>query len=158
MFTPPPTPAGTTSSLSAGGDQLSAMTKLLESGLPRLAQAQPDAAAKLLPRVVHLLVPLLSAEQDGVRFNTSGALQSLVKECLTPQLVTAMQQQQPHQRMPPLQSLVAAVASSLGARYQEAWSLALPGKCSTHGLNGCPHAFGNPGSIWHDSRLALSSD
>lgn len=108
------------------------MTRLLESGLCRLAELQPDAASKLLPRVVHLVVPLLAAEQDGVRYNASGALQSLIKECLMPQLVIAMQQQRQQQSgLPPLQSLVAAVASSLGARYQEAWGLALPGEVLT---------------------------
>lgn len=107
------------------------MTRLLESGLCRLAELQPESAGKLLPRVVHLVVPLLAAEQDGVRYNASGALQSLLKECLTPQLVAAMQRQQQQASSsgpPALQSLVAAVASSLGARYQESWGLALPGE------------------------------
>lgn len=40
-----------------------------------------------------------------------------------------LQQQQKQQAggLSPLQSLVAAVAAALGARYQEAWGLALPG-------------------------------
>jgi hypothetical protein len=45
----------------AGGDQLSAMARLLESGLVRLCELAPEAAGKLLPKVVHLLVPLVSA-------------------------------------------------------------------------------------------------
>jgi hypothetical protein len=44
----------------AGGDQLSAMARLLESGLVRLCELAPEAAGKLLPKVVHLLVPLVS--------------------------------------------------------------------------------------------------
>lgn len=71
----------------------------------------------------------LSAEQDGVRYNASGALQSLLTNCATPSVMAAMVQQQQQQQkgaMAPLQSLVAAVASALGARYQEAWGLALP--------------------------------
>lgn len=73
----------------------------------------------------------LSAEQDGMRYNASGALQSFLNNCATPSVLAAMQQQQQQQQrggMSPLNSLVAAVASSLGARYQEAWGLALPGK------------------------------
>jgi hypothetical protein len=64
-----------------------------------------------------------------VRYNTSGALQSLLENCLTPSLVETLQQQGSSSRggMAPLTSLVAAVASGLGARYQEAWGLALPG-------------------------------
>jgi ribosomal RNA-processing protein 12 len=67
-----------------------------------------------------------------VRYNTSGALQSLLENCLTPSLVAALQQQGSSSSssrggMAPLTSLVAAVASGLGARYQEAWGLALPG-------------------------------
>jgi hypothetical protein len=74
----------------------------------------------------------LSAEQDGVRYNASGALQSLLDNCATPTVMAAMLQQQKQQQkqgggMSPLQSLVAAVAAALGARYQEAWGLALPG-------------------------------
>ncbi|WIA32410.1 hypothetical protein OEZ86_003236 [Tetradesmus obliquus] len=114
----------------AGGDQLSAMARLLESGLGRLSELASEAAGKLLPKVVHLLVPLLAAEQDGVRYNTSGALQSLLESCLSPSLVAALQQQggssSSRGGMSPLTSLVAAVASGLGARYQEAWGLALP--------------------------------
>jgi hypothetical protein len=45
----------------AGGDQLSAVARLLESGLMRLCELSPEAAGKLLPKVVHLLVPLVSA-------------------------------------------------------------------------------------------------
>lgn len=170
------------------------MARLLEGGLLRLAESEAPAdaaaAARLLPRVVHLMVPLvsslqcctgvvavllplkvlehsvwswctcaaapsewpayidcssdhvadslvcvslplqLSAEQDGVRYNASGALRSLLDNCATPTVMAAMQQQQQQQRggMSLLQSLVSAVAAALGARYQEAWGLALPGE------------------------------
>jgi ribosomal RNA-processing protein 12 len=65
-----------------------------------------------------------------VRYNASGALRSLLDNCATPTVMAAMQQQQQQQRggMSPLQSLVSAVAAALGARYQEAWGLALPGE------------------------------
>jgi hypothetical protein len=58
-------PAGPSSASSAGGgDQVSAMARLLEGGLLRLAEsdapADAAAAARLLPRVVHLMVPLVS--------------------------------------------------------------------------------------------------
>lgn len=51
-------------SSAGGGDQVSAMGRLLEGGLIRLADsdapADAAAAARLLPRVVHLMVPLVS--------------------------------------------------------------------------------------------------
>jgi hypothetical protein len=43
----------------AGSDQVSAMARLLEAGLCHLADLAPAAAAVLLPKVVHLLVPLV---------------------------------------------------------------------------------------------------
>lgn len=101
----------------------------------------PACLPALIPPCMHprphrtLSVPCrvlqLSAEQDGVRYNASGALQSLLNNCATPSVMAAMVQQQQQQQqhkggMAPLQSLVAAVASALGARYQEAWGLALP--------------------------------
>jgi ribosomal RNA-processing protein 12 len=79
------------------------------------------------------MVAQLSAEQDGVRYNASGALQSLLNNCATRTVVVAMQQQPQQGGMGPLQSLVAAVAAALGARYQEAWGLALPGKTGAGG-------------------------
>jgi hypothetical protein len=66
-----------------------------------------------------------------VRYNASGALRSLLDNCATPTVMAAMQQQQQQQQrggINPLQSLVSAVAAALGARYQEAWGLALPGE------------------------------
>jgi hypothetical protein len=59
-------PAGAGSGLggasgAAGGDQLSAMARLLEAGLGRLAELSAEAAGNLLPKVVHLLVPLVSS-------------------------------------------------------------------------------------------------
>jgi len=64
-----------------------------------------------------------------VRYGASGALQSLLNNCATPAVLAAMQQQQQQRGgLSPLQSLVSAVAAALGARYQEAWGIALPGR------------------------------
>lgn len=56
-------PSSNSSASAGGGDQISAMARLLEGGLLRLADsdgpADADAAARLLPRVVHLMVPLV---------------------------------------------------------------------------------------------------
>jgi hypothetical protein len=91
----------------------------------------PDYAAAAAAALNLILPKQLAAEQDGVRYNASGALQSLLESCLTPSLVAALQQQGSSSSsrggIAPLTSLVAAVASGLGARYQEAWGLALPG-------------------------------
>jgi hypothetical protein len=52
-------------------DVLLALCRLLEEGVLRLAGAEPAAAAPRLAATCHLLVPLLGAEQDGLRFSTS---------------------------------------------------------------------------------------
>jgi hypothetical protein len=103
-----------------------------------------------------------------VRYNTSGALQSLLENCLTPSLVAALQQQSSSSSsrggMAPLTSLVAAVASGLGARYQEAWGLALPGMlhvilqpdtcyvCVGAGM----HVHGRGRELWVGGRLSVN--
>lgn len=55
---------GSSAASAGGGDQVSAMARLLEGGLLRLAESEAPAdaaaAARLLPRVVHLMVPLVS--------------------------------------------------------------------------------------------------
>jgi hypothetical protein len=82
-------------------------------------------------RAVHLLVPQLAAEQDGVRFGTSQALRNIITDCLDDELIAAAARGAgkpplPGQQLPPVQSVVAAVVGALGARYEEAWHLALP--------------------------------
>jgi len=56
-------PSSSSSSAAGGGDQVAAMARLLEGGLLRLADSESPAdaaaAARLLPRVVHLMVPLV---------------------------------------------------------------------------------------------------
>ncbi len=80
---------------------------------------------------MHLLVPQLAAEQDGVRFGTSQALRNIITDCLDDELVAAAARGAgkpplPGQQLPPVQSVVAAVVGALGAHYEEAWHLALP--------------------------------
>lgn len=115
-------------------DGLLALVRLLEEGLPRLAEAEPLAAGPRLAAACHWLVPLLGAEHDGVRFEASQALQRLVREALPDGLLTAGGAGRSGQ--PPVVSVVAAVGSSMGARYQEAWPLALPGAGWARGRGG----------------------
>ncbi len=80
---------------------------------------------------MHLLVPQLAAEQDGVRFGTSQALRNIINDCLDDELIAAASRSAgkpplPGQQLPPVQSVVAAVVGALGARYEESWNLVLP--------------------------------
>ncbi|GFR52360.1 hypothetical protein Agub_g14918 [Astrephomene gubernaculifera] len=123
-----------TESLWVGGGRdpglLMALGRLLEGGFSRLAEVDPAACAARLPRAVHALVPQLAAEQDGVRYGTSQALRTLITDCLTADTVAAARRARPtgpsSSGPTPLASLVAAVASTLSARYQDAWGMALP--------------------------------
>ena len=90
----------------------------------------------MLPLLYYFSVPQLCAEQDGVRFGTSQALRNLIRDCVNAEMIAAAVSTAAKGKAPmggkaaapaPAASVVAAVASLLGARYQEAWSLALPG-------------------------------
>jgi ribosomal RNA-processing protein 12 len=84
----------------------------------------------------------LAAEQDGVRYGTSQALRALIRSCISEDMVVAavaarnLQQQQMEEGGPkgrpvpasPLQSVIVALASALGAQYREGWEHALPGE------------------------------
>lgn len=52
-------------------DTVLSLTRLVEGGFQRLAVADPKLAAARLPRALHVLLPQLAAEQDGVRVGTS---------------------------------------------------------------------------------------
>ena len=78
------------------------------------------------------LPPQLAASQEGVRHGASMALRNLVRGCIDEDMyVAAVAAGAPAARapQPPLVSVVAAVAASLGARYQEGWPLAITGAC-----------------------------
>lgn len=86
----------------------------------------------------------LGAEQDGTRLAASEALQSLLRAVLTPELTAALAAQRGAASgrlgAAPLPSIVAAVASVLGARFQEAWHLSLPGADGLcHAALQCPY-------------------
>ena len=89
----------------------------------------PSLAAARLPAAFHALVPQLVAEQEGVRFGTQQALKNLVHDCLNSDMVSTAVSQGTLRGggVAPAQSIVAAVASSLGARGQDGWTHALPG-------------------------------
>ncbi|KAJ9506030.1 hypothetical protein QJQ45_002495 [Haematococcus lacustris] len=114
-------------------DAILSLTRLLEGGFIRLAQADPGLCAARLARAVHALVPQLSAEQDGVRFGTSQALRNLLRGCVTAEMVTAAVEAArtqaggaKHQAAAPLQSVLVALTSGLGPQQHIGWDKALP--------------------------------
>ncbi|MEW5303887.1 MAG: hypothetical protein WDW36_006539 [Sanguina aurantia] len=109
-------------------DTVLSLTRLVEGGFQRLAVADSKLAAARLPRALHVLLPQLAAEQDGVRVGTSMALRSLLRSCIDADMVSngLAAMEGGATAAPPIRSVVAAVASSLGPRYQEGWVLAIP--------------------------------
>ncbi|GIL64267.1 hypothetical protein Vafri_18268 [Volvox africanus] len=119
--------------VSSGRDPglLTALGRMLEGGLAKLAEVDPAACAARLPRTVHALVPQLAAEQDGVRYGTFEVLRAIITDCLTPDVINAAKVTRGSAvgagaGPTALASLVAAVASALSAQYQDAWGMALP--------------------------------
>ncbi len=86
-----------------------------------------DNQGRSLPQTTQL-----AAEQDGVRYNTSQALVHLVRDGISDGMLTTSTQatdaRAGRHKPPALQSIIAAVASSISPRYQESWDMALPGK------------------------------
>ena len=95
----------------------------------RLHLEDPALCGLRLPQAFHALVPQLLAPQDGVRFGTQQALKNLINDCIDSDMMqAAVSRAAVSGGAPaPLQSIVAAVAGSLGARYQDAWTHSLPG-------------------------------
>ena len=95
----------------------------------RLHELDPVLCGARLPAVIGSLVPLLAAEQDGVRFASGQCLKNLLHRCVDPALVAtgvshvAMSGGKP----PAAAAIVAAVSTSLDARNEDAWDNALPG-------------------------------
>lgn len=90
-------------------------------------------ARERLPTVFHSLVPLLSAESEGVRFAAEQALKRLLTVCFTNKLVAAaaMQLQAGHAGPPPAAAaVVAAVSGALSPSAPQAWLSALSGEFS----------------------------
>ena len=89
-----------------------------------------------LPQAFHALLPQLAAEQEGVRFGTQQALKNLIHDCLDDAVInTAVSRGSLGAGAgapPPAQNVVAAVANMLTARYQDAWTNALPGELQGH--------------------------
>jgi ribosomal RNA-processing protein 12 len=73
---------------------------------------------------MHALIPLLSAEHEGVRLAASLSLRNLIASCV--ELDAAALRLTPGKGPSPLQKTIAAVEASLGAQYQEGWAGALP--------------------------------
>lgn len=82
-----------------------------------------------LPAAIGSLVPLLAAEQDGVRFASGQCLKNLLHHCVDPALVATgvSHAALPRGKPPAAAAIVAAVAASLDARNEDAWENALPG-------------------------------
>jgi ribosomal RNA-processing protein 12 len=130
-------------------DAALALIRLVEQAALRLAAVDFCAASAILPRVCHALVPLLASHQEGVRRAASFALcnvlasncvnESAIKDALTTE-------NPPRGRKPAsLQRVAAAIESSLGPQYSDAWEHALPVAAELIerlGLNGASLANG----------------
>lgn len=149
------TAAASGASSSSGNAQqqeaAAALSRALEAGLRRLGAAGEEPAAQaallaLLPRVVHALVAQLGSASEGVRWGAATALKELLRDLVGPPLIAAAAQRQAAAAAAgggasagrggglgsnPLSSVVVGVGAALGPRYMEAWSLALPGGCSS---------------------------
>lgn len=101
------------------------MTRVVQLGAIQLHATHAGVAAALLPKVFHGLVPQLAAEQDGVRHATSEALREIAAACIDEAMITAAITAASGAPSP-LQSVIAALGSALGPRFQESWGLALP--------------------------------
>ena len=98
----------------------------------KLAAADPAAAAAVLPRIVHALLPQLASHQDGVRRGTAYALRNIINAGLQESEVAAAVTAggKTGRKLSSVQRVVIAVESSLGPQYRDAWegSLTIAGE------------------------------
>lgn len=110
-------------------DTTVAAIRLLEDGFCRLATVEPDAAMERLPRAVHTLVPQLAMAHENVRYAAGMCLKNIINEFVSEAAVDAALAGGSGGKQPsPLHSVLAALESSLGPHYQDAWSGCLPGE------------------------------
>lgn len=95
-------------------------------------ELDPILCGARLPAAIGTLVPLLAAEQDGVRFASGQCLKNLLHHCVDPALVATgvSHVSMPRGKPPAAAAIVAAVSASLDARNEDAWDNALPGEPS----------------------------
>ena len=109
-------------------DTVNAFLRLAEGAVLRLRRLDPDLGWRSLPRVAQAVVPLLATESESVRFAAAASLKRLVHSGVTPDRVAAALEQRggggPGRS--PLESLVAALESTTGLRYQAAWDQTMP--------------------------------
>lgn len=134
-----------TTSKDAGGAL--GFINLMEAATGRLYEQDPAAGASILPHAVHALIPLLASQHDSIRMVTSTTLCDMLNQCVTPSDVAAAvsSAQSKERSASSLQRTIAAVESSLGPRYQDAWESCLPVAATTIevlGRNGAALAIG----------------
>ncbi|GMH32215.1 hypothetical protein BSKO_00049 [Bryopsis sp. KO-2023] len=124
-----------------------ALCGVLDRGYCKLYKVDKMVCYQELPSAIHHLTQQLAAEHDGVRYAAVQALTSVLANCLDESMVSLAVQSQPdgNKEVSPLVSVVAAVGSCLGPRYQDAQAMALPvvrGLIEKLGREGAPLAEG----------------
>lgn len=124
-----------------------AVLRLLETGVVKLAAMDPGAAAAVLPRVVHALVPQLASQHELLRRATATALCAIVSAGLQESEVAAAVSGlgMKGKKLSSVQRVMVAVEASLGPQYRDGWegSLAVAGEVLQRlGRRGAPLAHG----------------
>jgi hypothetical protein len=91
----------------------------------------PGHCSVRLPTAVHALVPQLAAEQEGVRLAAARCLESLIRTCVDSNAAAAavsLARSRLGGAPSAVENVAGAIERGLGARYQDAWSQALPGE------------------------------
>jgi ribosomal RNA-processing protein 12 len=98
---------------------------LLRRGIDKLTRIEPTAAASISAGVVSLMIPLLNSHQVGVRRTTVQGLKDVIAVALLNDNAKHQVLPLTHKRASPSRSVIAAIESTLGPQYQDAWELAL---------------------------------
>jgi ribosomal RNA-processing protein 12 len=114
---------------SAGADGPLALVRLVEVGLRSLAERDPAAAARRLPRAAHALVAQLGARQDGVRHGAREVLAGLLSDAavVSDSMVADGARAAARGGGPPspLAGVIAALVLALRPAAAESWGLAI---------------------------------
>lgn len=98
---------------------------LLRRGVEKLARAEPAAAASISAGVVSLMIPLLNSHQVGVRRTTVQGLKEVIGVAVLSADDAQQESMLSRKKASPSRSVIAAVESTLGPQYQDAWELGL---------------------------------
>jgi hypothetical protein len=109
-------------------DTMSCLIAFTEAACVSLARLQPSACTSTLPVTLHTLVPLLAAPSDGTRRAVADALTTIIRTCISQDMVWAACNDDDKDSATPggLARAVVALAGVLQPGYNDAWPMALP--------------------------------